>query len=98
MGKLFDECKNHVEDDHLLLRLLVFLSSEDDIDVLLSTAPIHIVALHISDLWETRNIAKKVCTYVTHCNSIDGYKMLCSIKTVTAKPVPMLSLKCYVHI
>ena len=77
MKKLFDECKNHIEDDHLLLRLLVFLSSEDDIDVLLSTAPIHIVALHISDLWETRNIAKKVCTCVTRSDSIDAYKMLC---------------------
>lgn len=60
MGKLFFECKNHIKDDHLLLRLLVFLSSEDDIDVMLNNAPVHIVALHVADLWHTIDKVKKV--------------------------------------
>ena len=63
MGKLFLECKNHIKDDHLLLRLLVFLSSEDDIDVMLGNAPVHIVALHAADLWHTIDKIKKVTQY-----------------------------------
>lgn len=60
MGKLFHECKNHIKDDHLLLRLLVLLCSEDDIDVIMKNAPVHIVALHIADLWQTLDRMKKV--------------------------------------
>ena len=63
MSKLFHECVNHIKDDHLLLRLLVFLSSEDDIDVVLDNAPVHIVALHIADLWHTIDKVKKVIQY-----------------------------------
>ena len=55
MGKIFHNCKNHNEDDHLLLRLLVFLSSDDDIGVMLNNAPVHIVALRIADLWWEAN-------------------------------------------
>ena len=60
MGKLFHECKDHIKEDHLLLRLLVFLCSEDDIDVMLNNAPVHIVALHVSDLWRTINKVNQV--------------------------------------
>ena len=60
IGRLFFECKDHIKDDHLLLRLLVFLSSEDDIDVLLNNAPVHIVALHVSDLWDKIDKMNKV--------------------------------------
>ena len=63
MEKLLHNCKNHIEDDHLLLRLLVFLSSEDDIDVMLDNAPVHIVALHVADLWwDTNDGMKEVIT------------------------------------
>ena len=62
MGKLFDELGNQIKEDHLLLRLLVFLCSEDDIGVMMSHAPVHIVALHVSDLWNTTERLKKVCT------------------------------------
>lgn len=59
MKKLFCNFKIHIEDDHLLLRLLVFLSSEDDIDVMLDNAPVHIVALHVADLWWNINDGMK---------------------------------------
>ena len=64
MGTLFYECWSHIKDDHLLLRLLVFLSSEDDIDVMLIHAPVHIVALHVADLWHTIDKVKKVCNFI----------------------------------
>ena len=67
LAKLFDECQDHINDDHLLLRLLVFLSSEDDIDVMLHTVPVHIVILHVADLWHTLDKVKKVHMYVTLC-------------------------------
>ena len=60
MSKLFHECKNHIKEDHLLLRLLVFLCSEDDIDVMIDSAPVHIVALHVADLWHTIDKVKQV--------------------------------------
>ena len=60
MSKLFHECENHIKEDHLLLRLLVFLCSEDDIDIMLSNAPFHIVALHVADLWNSINKLKQV--------------------------------------
>ena len=63
MGQLFHECENHIKDDHLLLRLLVFLSSEDDIDIMLNNVPVHIVALHVADLWQTIDKVKKVTRY-----------------------------------
>ena len=62
MGKIFHMCKNHIKDDHLLLRLLVCLSSDNDIDILLDNAPIHIVALHIAGLWWRANNEMKEVT------------------------------------
>ena len=68
MGKIFHNCKNHSEDDHLLLRLLVFLSSDDDIGVMLNNAPVHIVALRIADLWwEANDGIKEVITNHLMC-------------------------------
>ena len=63
MDKLFYECKNHIEDDHLLLRLLLFLCSENDIDIMMKNAPFHIVAVRVADLWHTIDKVKKVCNY-----------------------------------
>jgi len=63
MRKLFFECQDHIKDDHLLLRLLVFLSSEDDIEVTMIYAPVHIVALRVAKLWHLIDKVKKV-TYV----------------------------------
>ena len=60
MNKLFQECENHIKEDHLLLRLLVFLCSEEDIDVMISNASVHIVALHVADLWHTIDKVKQV--------------------------------------
>ena len=60
MIKLFHECQNHIQDDHLLLRLLVYLSSEDDIEVILKNVPVHIATLHIADLWYKLDKLKKV--------------------------------------
>ena len=62
MGKIFHMCKNHIKDDHLLLRLLVFLSSENDIDILLDNAPVHIVALHVASHWWCGNDEMKEVT------------------------------------
>ena len=63
MSKLFHECENHIKDDHLLLRLLVFLCSEDDIDVMINNAPVHIVALHVARLWLNIDKVKQVTCY-----------------------------------
>ena len=60
MRKLFYECQDHIKDDHLLLRLLVYLSSEDDIEVTMNNAPVHIVALHVAKLWHIIDKVKKV--------------------------------------
>ena len=60
MKKLFQECDNHIKEDHLLLRLLVSLCSEDDIDVMLNYAPFHIVALRVADLWHSIDKVKQV--------------------------------------
>ena len=60
MRKLFYECQDHIRDDHLLLRLLVFLSSEDDIEVTMMYAPVHIVALRVAKLWHVIDKVKKV--------------------------------------
>ena len=62
ISKLFHECEDHIKEDHLLLRLLVFLCSEDDIDVMLDSAPVHIVALRIADLWRTIDKVQQVHT------------------------------------
>ena len=67
IDKLFDECKNHIKDDHLLLRLLVFLTYEDDIDVMLKNAAVHIVALHVADLWYKIDKVKKVRNSTNIC-------------------------------
>ena len=63
MGKLFHSLEYHIKEDHLLLRLLVFLCSEDDIDVMLDNAPVHIVALHVAKLWDNTDKVKKVVVY-----------------------------------
>ena len=60
MKKLFHECENHIKVDHLLLRLLVFLCSEADIDDMLNNAPFHIVALRVADLWNSMDKVKQV--------------------------------------
>ena len=49
MKTLFAELKDHMKSDHLLLRLLVYLSTEDDVDVILDHVPVCIYALHISN-------------------------------------------------
>ena len=63
MKKLLDNLQNHTKDDYLLLRLLVYLSSENDVDTILNYASVHIVAVHISNVcqkYEKLN-REKVC-------------------------------------
>ena len=63
MKKLLDDLQNHLKDDYLLLRLLVYLSSENDVDAILDYAPVYIVAVHISNIcqkYEKLN-REKVC-------------------------------------
>ncbi|XP_065899490.1 E3 ubiquitin-protein ligase rnf213-alpha-like isoform X3 [Dysidea avara] len=48
--KLFTNLRAAAADDPLLLRLLVYLSSEDDVDVVLSHAPAHYFAIHVSQI------------------------------------------------
>ena len=67
MGKIFHMCKNHIKDDHLLLRLLVFLSSDSDIDILMDNAPVHIVALHVAGVWwRASNEMKEVTRIISN--------------------------------
>jgi len=49
---LFDDnvLMNHAKDDPLLLRLLVYLSSEDDVDVVLDHVSSHFYAIHVSKI------------------------------------------------
>ena len=63
MKTLLEDLQNLTKDDHLLLRLLVYLSSEYDIDIILDHAPVHIVAVHLSILCQKyeRFSRKKVC-------------------------------------
>ena len=52
MKNLFIDLENHMKSDHLLLNLLVYLSTEDDVDVILDHTvhcPVHIFALHVSN-------------------------------------------------
>ena len=63
MKTLFAELEDHMKSDHLLLRLLVHLSTEDDVDVILDHAvhvPVHIFALHISNQRYDKLCQKKV--------------------------------------
>ena len=46
--QLFADLKVDIKDDPLLLRLLVYLSSEDDVEIVLDHAPAHFYAIHIS--------------------------------------------------
>ena len=78
MGKLFQDCGNYIGDDNLLLRLLVFMSTEDDIDVLLSNAPVHIVTLHVANIWGTLDKVKKVILCINSKNLNWYVKKLCS--------------------
>ena len=70
MKSLFVELENHMKSDYLLLRVLVYLSTEDDVDVILGHAvdvPVCIFALHISNQCQQYNklCQKKVtCSYV----------------------------------
>ncbi|XP_065899482.1 E3 ubiquitin-protein ligase rnf213-alpha-like isoform X2 [Dysidea avara] len=58
--KLFTELHSHLKDDKLLLRLLVYLSSEDDAETVLDHAPTHVYAIHISQICcETYHILTK---------------------------------------
>ena len=63
MKTLLDDLQNLTKDDHLLLRLLVYLSSEYDIDIILDYAPVHIVAVHLSNICQKyeKLSRKKVC-------------------------------------
>ena len=63
IGQLFSQCKNHMKDDYLLLRLLAFLCSEDDINVMMKNVQIHVVALHVADLWDLNTVKIKVIHY-----------------------------------
>ena len=47
---LFGELKDHAKDDPSLLRLLVYLSSEDDVEIVLEHAPAHFYAIHVSKI------------------------------------------------
>lgn len=51
---VFDEVQHHTQDDDLLLRLLVWLSCEEDIDVVLEYAPAHIYAIHFSQICQDK--------------------------------------------
>ena len=58
--KLFTELRSHLKDDKLLLRLLVYLSSEDDAEIVLDNAPTHFYAIRISQICETyRTLTKE---------------------------------------
>ena len=72
MKSLLVELQNHAKDDCLLLRLLVYLSSEYDIDVILDYAPVHVVSIHISSIYQKyEKLSKeKVCIL---CNSKYDY-------------------------
>ena len=70
MKFLFAELENHLKSDHLLLRLLIYLSTEDDVDVVLDHAvdvPVCIFGLHVSNQCQQYDelCRKKVtCLYV----------------------------------
>ena len=52
MKNLFSDLEHHMKTDHLLLHLVVYLSTEDDVNIILDDAscvPVHIFALHISN-------------------------------------------------
>ena len=70
MKSLFADLENHMKSDHLLLRLLIYLSTEDDVDVVLDHAvdiPVCIFALHVSNQcqrYEKLCQKKVTCFYV----------------------------------
>ena len=70
MKNLFAELEDHIKSDHLLLRLLIYLSTEDDIDVVLdhtADIPVCIFALHISNQcqqYDKLSQRKVMCVHV----------------------------------
>ena len=68
MRTLFAEFEDHMKYDHLLLRLLVYLSTEDDVDVILDHAvhvPVYIFAVHISNQCQQHNkLCQKKVNYI----------------------------------
>ena len=71
MKTLFAELEDHMKSDHLLLRLLVYLSTEDDVDVMLDHTvhvPVCIYALHISNQCQQYNkLCQKKVNYTSVC-------------------------------
>lgn len=65
MKSLLDELHNRARDDHLLLHLLVYLSSEYDVETVLDYAPVHIVSVHVSNSFQKYEglNKEKVCTH-----------------------------------
>ena len=55
LNKLFIDLRDHAKNDHLLLHLLVFLSSESDADVVLEHASAHLFAIRVSQLCSNRD-------------------------------------------
>ena len=72
MKNLFAELEDHMKSDHLLLRVLIYLSSEDDVDIVLDYAediPVCIFALHVSNQCQQYDklCQRKVkCVYYVH--------------------------------
>ena len=76
MKILFAELGDHMKSDHLLLRLLVYLSTEDDVDVILDHVvhvPVHIFALHISNQCQQYD---KLCQKMVNCTCVHMYSKL----------------------
>lgn len=63
MNSLFTDLINYAKDNHMMLRLLVYLSSEEDVEIVLEHVPVHVVAVHIfSTFQQYRTLNKeKVC-------------------------------------
>lgn len=67
MKKILDDLCNKMKDDYLLVRLLVYLSSENDVKTLLNYAPLHVVVIHLSKICQKyeRLNREKVRSYVS---------------------------------
>ena len=73
MKSLLVQLQNHAKDDCLLVRLLVYLSSEYDIDIVLDYAPVHIVSTHISNIYQKYEKLNKdkVCFLIICCVTLN---------------------------
>jgi len=71
INHLFGELKDRAKDDPSLLRLLVYLSSEDDVEIVLEHAPAHFYAIHVSKIccetYDRLTKDKVVCVYAHAC-------------------------------